>query len=48
MVVLKEWGVGKQMCKKTRTVLRRNDNEENGKHILLCTSDVRYVFCSIY
>lgn len=41
MVVVKKWGIRKQMCKKTGTVLRRNDNEENEKHILLCKSDVR-------
>jgi hypothetical protein len=41
IVVVKQWGTGKQMCKKMGTVLRRNYNEENKKHILLCKSDVQ-------
>jgi len=41
VVVVNQWGIVKQMCKKTGTVLRRNDIEENEKIILLCKSDVR-------
>jgi hypothetical protein len=40
VVVLKEWGIGQQMCKKTRTILKRNDKEENEKHIPFCTFDI--------
>jgi len=39
-VVVKQWGIGKQMCKKTGTVLRRNDNE--GMKNIFCFVNLMY------
>jgi len=40
IVVVKQWGIGKQMCKKTGTVLRRNDNE--GMKNIFCFVNLMY------